>query len=133
MPNQYVWTAGSGVPALTNASGVYSDGNTGKVFSSLQGPYFSVSDAQGASAHYDNGGSSWTTVNLPTPARCNSYTVAGCTVTADFSSLGSFYQVRPQFDAGFDVGAMNLKHKKTLVAHFLNSRNAPQKPTRNVT
>lgn len=28
---------------------------------------------------------------------------------------------------------MNLEHKKTLVAHFLNSRNAPQKPTRNFT
>jgi len=128
MPNQYVWTAGSGVPALTNASGVYSDGNTGKVFSSLQGPYFSVSDAQGASAHYDNGGSSWTTVNLPTPARCNSYTVAGCTVTADFSSLGSFYQVRPQFDAGFDVGAMDIYGNITNADEVYISSNAAGGP-----
>ena len=28
---------------------------------------------------------------------------------------------------------MDLEHKKTIVAYFLNSRNRPQKPTRNVT
>lgn len=56
--NQYVYVGGVPARALTDASGNYSNGATAPVAMSLQGPYVSVAEFRGTSAHYDNGGCS---------------------------------------------------------------------------
>ncbi len=61
--DQYVYVgggAGAGAPQqlTTDASGNYSGGGNYPVAMSLQGPYVSVAEWRGASAHYDNGGCS---------------------------------------------------------------------------
>ncbi len=69
--DQYVWVRDYSSMTVTNASGDYCAQNSGKMYSSLKGPYFAVTNFRNASAHYDNGGGVWnqatTLVQTPHP------------------------------------------------------------------
>jgi hypothetical protein len=68
--NQYVYVGLPATQVLTGADDTYGNGFfcspvSGKVTMSLQGPWVSVSQFRGPSAHYDNGNGVWSTVATP--------------------------------------------------------------------
>lgn len=68
--NQYVYTGSAASRSVTGQDPDYGQGffcnvGNGKVAMSLQGPYVNVSEFRGPSAHYDNGGGVWSTINTP--------------------------------------------------------------------
>ncbi len=68
--DQYVYVGKTPTQAVTAHDATYGDGffcasAPGKVSMSLQGPYVSVSEFRGPSAHYDNGGGIWSTIATP--------------------------------------------------------------------
>jgi len=110
--DQYVWVADYSSRTVTNQYGDYCAVKSGKAFSSLKGPYFSVSNFRGASAHFDNGGGDWRTythsVQSPHPyenSQQYDYTV---TIPSNLISAGqTFAKAMPYFSA-FDVGALDI-------------------------
>lgn len=52
-------------PAVTNNAGLYCHADTGKIVTSLQGPYVRVSNFRGRNVHYDNGSGVWATQATP--------------------------------------------------------------------
>lgn len=110
--DQYVWVGDYSNNAVTNASGDYCSHVSGKVFSSIKGPYFSVTNFRGASAHWDNAGGEWRTqpasIQSPHPyanSRSDSYTG-----TVPLTLLGTgekFAKVMPYFSS-FDVGELDV-------------------------
>ena len=110
--DQYVWIGDYSNNAVTNASGDYCSSVRGKVFSSIKGPYFSVTNFRGASAHWDNAGGEWRTqpasMQSPHPyanSQTNSYTV---TLPSGLLGTGEkFAKVMPYF-ASFDVGELDV-------------------------
>jgi len=111
--DQYVWVADYSSRTVTNQYGDYCAAKTGKVFASLKGPYFSVTNFRGESAHFDNGAGVWRTyshsVTSPHPyANSQEYAY---TVTLPLGSLlganESFAKVMPGFSS-FDVGELDI-------------------------
>ncbi len=144
LPDQHVWVAGSTYPVVTNAYGDYCTQQQGKVFSSLQGPYFSVTNFLGASASFDNGGGRWLTkttpVSTPHPYSDNtSYSYPVSINTSDWLPSypgGAFAKVMPHF-ASFSAGSMDgygsvndedtvqVKSGSTVYGSYLGSRSTP--------
>ncbi|MBU2574536.1 MAG: hypothetical protein KKH28_10710 [Elusimicrobia bacterium] len=118
--DQYVWIR-SYDPAtrVTTANdGSYSGAVEGKVFASLKGPYFAVTNFRGQSAHFDNGGGVWsddpTSKQSPHPYE-NSYTYPAYEVTIPdtWTDPGyTFAKVMPYFAASalnpFQVGGLDI-------------------------
>lgn len=110
--NQYVWVQDYSSASLV-LNGEYCDTRSGKVFSGLKGPYFSVSNFRGAGGHFDNGGGVWRTaaasVASPIPfANDASYDF---TVTIPQSgnwnaSTERFAKAMPRFTT-FNIGSMD--------------------------
>ncbi|MDD4004898.1 MAG: FlgD immunoglobulin-like domain containing protein [Elusimicrobiaceae bacterium] len=104
--NQYVWVQTPNRVTTTDGNGYYSYSSyDGRIFASLKGPYFSVINMTDRSAHYDNGGGTWSQVAVSSgsahpylPGRIYSSTV---TVAA------GAVKVMPHFTEGFKVGAMD--------------------------
>lgn len=139
--DQYFWVAGYSSATVTTAYGDYCASQTGKVFSSMKGPYFSVVNFRGASMHFDNGGGQWRTqgtpVSTPHPysnSETYTYTV---TLTDDWSGDGYvFAKAMPRFSA-FSAGELDaygsvndedIVHVKTsenTVASYLGVRTSP--------
>jgi len=121
--NQYVWVTSNlnnPVPVTTGkafsgtADGEYCGSTAGKVFASLKGPYFSVVNFRGPSAHFDNGGGVWYPYYSPVPVESphpynNSSTYNyPVTVPDSWSAQNyAFAKVMPHFTS-FSVGAMDL-------------------------
>ncbi|MEI7482376.1 MAG: FlgD immunoglobulin-like domain containing protein [Elusimicrobiota bacterium] len=141
--NQYVWVTGdlSFPTKTTTAAGEYCSAAAGKVFASLKGPFFSVVNFRGPSAHFDNGGGLWrsvsTAVTSPIPyANSKTYDYA-VTVPNDWSIQGqAFAKVMPHFTS-FSVGEMgidgtindadqlNVKNGNDVVASYIGTRSQP--------
>lgn len=110
--DQYFWAGSYSSMTVTNAAGDYCLQQNGKVFSSLKGPYFAVTNYRGASAHYDNGGGTWypvaNSVQSPHPyANSQAYNY---TVTIPDSWTGSGYafaKAMPRFTS-FSAGALDM-------------------------
>ena len=141
--NQYVWiTSDLKTPAsvVSGENGEYCGTSAGKVFASLKGPYFSVTNFRGLSAHFDNGGGVWqttkTVVDCHPPYTKYDYTI---TVSSDiWSDKGqAFAKVMPHFSS-FSVGEMDLDGNITdpdevdikdqnerIVASYIGTRSQP--------
>ncbi len=112
--DQYVWVGGVSSVTVTNSYGDYCAQQDGKVFSSLKGPYFSVTNYRGASAHFDNGTGVWLTKPTPlsTPhpyANSTSYSYSATINDSDWNGVyasGAFAKVMPRFTA-LNAGAMD--------------------------
>ncbi|MFH1618717.1 MAG: hypothetical protein ABIG11_02330, partial [bacterium] len=109
--NQYVWIAGTGTVTVTDAAGAYNSVTNGKISCSLKGPYFSVVNFRGTSAHFDNGGGVWRTKSTPaaSPHPYADSLVYSSTVTLIPSLSGgeAFAKAVPYFTS-FQVGEMDL-------------------------
>ena len=112
--DQYVWVGGYSSFALTDAAGSYSSSSDGKVFASIKGPYFSVSNARGTSAHFDNGSGQWRSqsANAESPHPYSDSQTDTVTLTDDWTAQGyKFAKAMPHFSANtlrpFAVGALD--------------------------
>jgi len=113
LQDQYVWVHSYSSVTVTNLNGQYAATQTGKVFSSLKGPYFSVTNFRGESAHWDNAtGALWenktTLVQSPHPygnSQTYNYPVA---ITNDWTGRGyNFAKALPHFTA-FQAGELDI-------------------------
>ncbi|MDO8805440.1 MAG: FlgD immunoglobulin-like domain containing protein [Elusimicrobiota bacterium] len=109
--DQYFWVGGYSSMTVTNASGVYQTEKSGKVFSSLKGPYFAVTNFRGPSAHFDNGAGEWfpaaTPAQTPHPySNSGSYSYP-ITVPDNWTIAGyRFAKAMPRFSA-FNAGSLD--------------------------
>jgi len=107
--DQYVWVADYSSRTVTNQYGDYCATKPGKIFSSLKGPFFSVSNFRGASASYDNANGEWRTYDTPVQTfpysdfQNFSRTV---TVIPELGANESFAKAMPRFTL-FDAGEMD--------------------------
>ncbi|MFA6092935.1 MAG: FlgD immunoglobulin-like domain containing protein [Elusimicrobiota bacterium] len=113
IPDQRVYVADAVASALTNNNGVFCSGSTGKIHTSLQGPYVNVSNHTAPNAHYDNGTGVWSTASTPRssphPYPNDSLLYSTFTVSAGVCAGGRDpVKVLPVFSA-FDVGAVSLE------------------------
>ena len=143
--NQYVWVTSNTMnypaPVTSGATGEYCGLTPGKVFASLKGPYFSVVNFRGPSAHFDNGGGVWrvapTAVSSPHPYNNSFLHDYSVTVPDDWSAQGqAFAKVMPHFTS-FSVGSMGLdgtitdsdelhvKNGDNIVASYIGTRSQP--------
>jgi len=112
--DQYVWVGDYSTNTVTDADGDYCSSVNGKVFSSIKGPYFSVTNFRGASAHWDNASGVWRTPANPVAVQsqhpyANSQLHTD-TLSIPLTELGAgekFAKVMPYFDS-FDVGEMDV-------------------------
>ncbi len=140
--DQYFWAGGYSSMTVTNASGCYSTNQPGKVFSSLKGPYFAVTNFRGASAHYDNGSGEWRTVATPvqTPhpyVDSHTYTYQVNVVPSPpLASNEIFAKAMPQFTK-FQAGSLDgdgnvndadqvyIKSGSSVMGAYIGQRTAP--------
>lgn len=134
IPDQYIWikdystkmvTDGTGV-ANTSAAEPYgavycigsvcisSETATGKIFSSFKGPYFTVTNMRGQSAHWDNGGGQNNNVaSLSTPIVERPYynnmdkKYATVSINPHLDGNKTFARQYPIFSAPFNVGVLD--------------------------
>ena len=112
LTDQYFWVGGISSFTATNDDGDYCTNAHGKVFSTFKGPYFSVTNARGLSAHFDNGGGKWKVYNHPSWIQSGATTNLQDTTypvnipETEYSSLGAFMKAVPYFDA-LSVGSMD--------------------------
>jgi Zn-dependent metalloprotease len=118
--NEYVWVRGYNTVTetgsiLNGTSGYYTLPVTGKIFSTLEGPYFTVTNFKHGNAHYDNGNAMWasvaTDVESAHPYAPGSIYVS--TVALSYASISTtcynssyFAQVQPHFNE-IDVGSLD--------------------------
>ena len=138
--DQYFWAGSYSSMTVTNSAGDYCTNQAGKVFSSLKGPYFSVTNFRGPSAHYDNGNGEWRTYATPaqTPhpysdSQTYSYPV---TVIPTLGAGESFAKAMPRFSA-FKAGSLDVygsvddddqvyvKNGADTVGAYIGTRTAP--------
>ncbi|MDE2292922.1 MAG: hypothetical protein KGL53_12645, partial [Elusimicrobia bacterium] len=105
MAHEKVYVLDGSTYSLTDSSGFYCSQTSGKVFTQLQGPYFSIANFNGPAAHYDNGGGVWQTFSTPLqsdhPYANNA--VAYSTINAPAGAV----EFLTQFDS-LDVGKYTL-------------------------
>jgi Zn-dependent metalloprotease len=114
LQDQYVWVNNYSSVTVTDGVGDYCAMQDGRVFSSLQGPYFSVTNFRGKSAHWDNDGDAWTfmpaSYQSPSPYP-NSYAHSQLVTLPAIPSGKVFAKAMPHFTASpqspFEVGAMD--------------------------
>lgn len=117
--NQYVWTRSHADPkVITSNTGEYCGTQAGKVFASLKGPYFAVTNFRGQSAHFDNGSGAWSSVatskQSPHPYNdSQTYPAYAVTVPDTLIPAGkSLAKVMPHFSASlaspFEIGFMDI-------------------------
>ncbi|MDD2804522.1 MAG: FlgD immunoglobulin-like domain containing protein [Elusimicrobiales bacterium] len=139
--DQYFWVGSYSSMTVTNSAGDYCVTGNGKVFSSLKGPYFAVTNFRGASAHYDNGGGQWipvaNSVQSPHPysdSQTYTYTV---TIPDTWTGSGyAFAKAMPRFTS-FSAGSLDLygsvndadqisvKSGNSVLGTYIGSRTAP--------
>ena len=102
--NAYVYVATPDNASVTDANGAFANGQSGKIVTALQGPWVTVANFLGPSAHYDNGSGVWQTqtyaASSPHPYSTDSVFIS----TIDISALqpDAFMQL-PVF-SNFNVG-----------------------------
>ncbi|HAH31938.1 MAG TPA: hypothetical protein DCL44_06460 [Elusimicrobia bacterium] len=102
--DQYVWVGSYSSFTVTDTDGQYCSNLNGKVFASLKGPYFSVTNFRGPNAHFDNGGGRWRGYSTPVH-NLSPYTVT--IPSSEWSASETFAKVMPHF-ASFQVGELDL-------------------------
>ncbi|MBI3297522.1 MAG: hypothetical protein HYZ75_05130 [Elusimicrobia bacterium] len=103
--NQRVFIGDANNSVLTDANGQFCSAVNGKIFTQLQGPFVSISNWNGAAAHYDNGGGVWTTFS--TPLQSDHPYAANATVISTINAPAGAVKVMPVF-AAMDVGSFDL-------------------------
>lgn len=102
--NQTVWVKDAGTFSVTDAGGNFCSQTAGKIFTSLRGPYVSVSNHKFSNAHYDNGGGQWfgfaSPLSSPSPYLNNSRQIQS------IAAPSSAVKVRSHFSF-FDVGSIS--------------------------
>ncbi len=113
LSDQYFWVGGyTNTPAVTHVSGDYCTAARGKVYSSFKGPYFSVTNFRGASAHFDNGTGVWRKythspiIQSPNPYANSSSESYDATVVPTLTGDDVLALVVPRF-AYFHAGEMD--------------------------
>ncbi|MCM2267547.1 MAG: PepSY domain-containing protein [Elusimicrobiales bacterium] len=111
--DQYVWVNSYSSSTVTNQYGDYCTNQAGKVFSSLKGPYFAVTNFRGESAHWDNApGAEWVTASTPLQSQhpydnSQNYTFP-VTLTDTWTGLGkTFAKAMPHFTS-FQAGELDI-------------------------
>lgn len=104
--NQRVYVQNASTSALTDAAGFFCSQTAGKIFTQLSGPFATVSNWNGAAAHYDNGGAVWTT--FATPLQSAHPYAANSVSVATINAPGGALKVMPVF-ATLDVGEVVLE------------------------
>ncbi len=147
--NQYVWiTSNLSSPAQVisgmsggTVAGDYCGSTAGKVFASLKGPYFSVVNFRGPSAHFDNGVGVWrstpTVVASPHPYANSTSFNYPVSIPDDWTAQGqAFAKVMPHFTS-FSVGELDLDgsiydtdelhivNGSTVIASYIGTRSQP--------
>lgn len=112
LPDQYVWVGDYSKHVTTTQHGDYCSDDSGKVFSSFKGPYFSVTNFRGPSAHWDNGTGVWrsmsTLVQTPHPYADFQVYPYPITIPADkWTASEAFAKVMPRFSS-FNAGQLAL-------------------------
>lgn len=114
MANQYVWLGGvQNTPYVTDQYGNFNTGALlGKVVASLKGPYFSVTNFRGQSAHWDNGSNGeWAVVDMnvesPHPYPVNKVITYPVNLTIPVPVGKALAKVYPIFSPGFQVGSLD--------------------------
>lgn len=142
--DQYFWIQDYSSMTVTNAAGDYCSTRNGKVFSSLKGPYFAVTNYRGASAHYDNGAGVWrqkaTPAQTPHPyADSQQYTYPLEIKSTDWNATypaGTFAKVMPRFisfsagnldDGGSvnDADQVSVLNGNAVMGAYIGTRSAP--------
>jgi len=139
--DQYFWVGSYSSMTVTNSAGDYCVTGNGKVFSSLKGPYFAVTNFRGASAHYDNGGGQWVpvanSVQTPHPYADSQTYVYNVTIPDTWSVSGyTFAKAMPRFTS-FSAGSLDLygsvndtdqvsvKSGSSVLGTYIGTRTAP--------
>lgn len=110
LDKQYVWVGDYSSHTVVN-NGEYCSQRAGKVFASLKGPYFSVVNFRGPSAHFDNGSGQWfsdpTSRSSDHPYEINREYTYNITLSDTWTSQGKgFAKAMPRFTS-FEVGAID--------------------------
>lgn len=141
--DQYIWVTSYSSSAVTNSAGAYCAEQSGKVFSSLKGPYFAVTNFRGASAHFDNGGGVWlqkaTPAQTPHPySNSQAYSYPLTISDSDWNLTypgGTFAKVMPRFTS-FNAGTLDVygtvndadlvtvKNGNSIVGSYIGRRTA---------
>ncbi len=108
--NQYIWIGDYSSHTIVN-NGEYCSKADGKIFSTLKGPYFSVVNFMGPSAHYYNTTGQWNTASTPlsspSPYESNREYNYSVSLSDTWSSQSKgFAMVIPRFTS-FDVGCID--------------------------
>lgn len=110
--DQYVWAGSYSSRTVTNAYGDYCTNQGGKAFSSLKGPYFSVTNFRGESARWSNGtlesATPSTPLQSPHPYENSQEYSYSVTVPDSWTGAGwKFAMALPRFTA-FNVGELDI-------------------------
>ncbi|MFA6003167.1 MAG: hypothetical protein WC881_03785 [Elusimicrobiota bacterium] len=101
---QRVYVADGSNYSTTDAAGNFNNGSSGKIITSLQGPWVNVSNFRGPSAHYDNGSGVWNTVATPAasphPYPANSVSVSTIDISALAPNAVKFLPIFSNFTVG---------------------------------
>jgi Zn-dependent metalloprotease len=113
--DQYVWVNSYASMTVTNQYGDYCANQSGKVFSSLKGPFFSVTNFRGKSAHWDNDGDAWVfqSAQASSPHPYENSASSSYSVPLSYDTVNkAFAKAMPHFTASsqvpFQVGSMEL-------------------------
>jgi hypothetical protein len=105
--NQRVYVKDGANSALTGGGGAFCSTMTGKIVTSLQGPYVNVASFIGPSAHYDNGSGVWSTLSTPLSSPHPYPNSSLLTSTIDISAvLPAAVKILPVFSS-FQVGLVD--------------------------
>jgi len=115
MAFQRVYVQDSSTYVVTNENGFFChEGQGGKIFTALQGPYVHVGNFVAPAAHYDNGSGTWDTYDTawssPAPYPTNSVVIATISVPAWKNAV----KVMPRF-AAFDVGQLVVEYGELIL------------------
>lgn len=129
LADQYIWIKDYSTRMTTDVNGVAKSTNSvrlvngawkkddtsscssGKIFSALKGPYFTVTNMRGQSAHWDNGGGQWQHGNyaeisaMPYPN--NASLRWNGSLTPTLNSGNTFAKQYPVFNQPFEVGELS--------------------------
>ena len=105
-PNANVYVGDGSTWAVTDGQGSFCHGQAGKIITSLQGPWVTVANFRGPSAHYDNGDGAWNPISYdpaissPDPYPPNSVITSTIDISAAAPAAVKFLPVFSKFDVG---------------------------------
>ncbi|PIS46723.1 MAG: hypothetical protein COT17_07065 [Elusimicrobia bacterium CG08_land_8_20_14_0_20_51_18] len=109
--DQYVWVGDYQNKDATDSNGEYCSNINGKVFTAIQGPYFSVSNFKAPSSYFTNGTPLWqsasTLVSSPNPYDNSREYVYNVNISNNWSGVGRAFAFAAPYFSTFRVGSMD--------------------------